>query len=149
MAVIQIQARRDTETLWSSTNPVLANGEFGYDTTNKILKIGDSTSTWLTLPTNNSRLSYRISTVSYTIQPYDDVIAFNNGACNVIGTLPNPVGIQGKVVNIKKNSSGGSLIIQCSTTTILIDDCGSLTIPSGVKNLSYSLISDNSGYRII
>ena len=35
---------------WESQNPVLAAGEFGYDTTNKIVKIGDGTTAWNALP---------------------------------------------------------------------------------------------------
>ena len=35
-----------TSTEWESQNPVLAAGEFGYDTTNKITKIGDGSTHW-------------------------------------------------------------------------------------------------------
>lgn len=35
---------------WESTNYVLAEGEFGYDTTNKITKMGDGTTAWNALP---------------------------------------------------------------------------------------------------
>jgi hypothetical protein len=44
-----IQVRRDTATNWETTNPVLAVGEIGFDTTNTQLKIGDGTSTWTQL----------------------------------------------------------------------------------------------------
>jgi hypothetical protein len=47
---IQIQHRRDTATNWSSTNPVLGQGELGYDLTNKIYKIGDGSTAWNSLP---------------------------------------------------------------------------------------------------
>lgn len=43
---VRIQLRRDTAANWSSTNPVLNNGEPGFDTTNKILKIGDGVTAW-------------------------------------------------------------------------------------------------------
>lgn len=42
----QIQVRRDTAANWESINPVLAEGEWGYDTTNKNCKIGDGTRKW-------------------------------------------------------------------------------------------------------
>lgn len=45
----QIQIRRDTSTNWASTNPVLANGEMGYDTTLKKIKVGDGTTAWASL----------------------------------------------------------------------------------------------------
>ena len=48
----QIQVRRGTATQWSNTNPVLASGEPGFDTTNSLLKVGDGTSTWSSLSSN-------------------------------------------------------------------------------------------------
>ena len=36
---------------WESQNPVLGAGVFGFDSTNKIIKAGDGTTTWKTLPT--------------------------------------------------------------------------------------------------
>jgi len=46
MTGIRIQMRRGTAAQWASVNPVLAAGEWGLDTTNKLVKIGDGTSTW-------------------------------------------------------------------------------------------------------
>lgn len=46
-----IKHRQATATTWESKNPVLAAGEFGYDTTNKITKIGDGSTHWLDLDT--------------------------------------------------------------------------------------------------
>ena len=45
-----IKHRQATAATWESKNPVLAAGEFGYDTTNKITKIGDGSTPWKTLP---------------------------------------------------------------------------------------------------
>lgn len=44
-----IQHRRDTESNWTSVNPVLLEGEIGYDTTNKKFKIGDGVTAWADL----------------------------------------------------------------------------------------------------
>lgn len=38
--------RRDTSSNWASNNPVLADGELGFDRTNVYLKIGDGTTAW-------------------------------------------------------------------------------------------------------
>lgn len=46
--------RRDTAANWTSTNPILAAGELGFDTTNKVLKIGDGTTAWNSLGAANS-----------------------------------------------------------------------------------------------
>lgn len=45
MSVV-IQHKRGTETEWSTANPVLAIAEIGYDTTNKLVKIGDGATHW-------------------------------------------------------------------------------------------------------
>jgi hypothetical protein len=42
----QIQMRRDTAANWTSVNPTLAAGEFGLDTTNNWIKIGDGSTAW-------------------------------------------------------------------------------------------------------
>lgn len=48
---VRFQLRRDNATAWASAlNPVLLAGEPGYDTTNKILKIGDGITKWSLLP---------------------------------------------------------------------------------------------------
>ena len=50
MAVVtQIQVRRGTASQWTSTNPTLAAGEFGYETDTGKLKIGNGTTAWASL----------------------------------------------------------------------------------------------------
>lgn len=44
-----IQLKRDTAANWTSVNPVLANGQPAYDTTNNVLKIGNGVATWSAL----------------------------------------------------------------------------------------------------
>lgn len=41
-----IQVRRDTAANWESRNPILKAGEFGFDTTSNIVKIGDGSTAW-------------------------------------------------------------------------------------------------------
>jgi len=47
MAVItQIQVRRGTAAQWTSTNPTLASGEFGFETDTGKIKIGNGSTAW-------------------------------------------------------------------------------------------------------
>jgi len=46
----RIQIRRDISTKWSVNNPILLEGEIGYETNTQFLKIGDGTTPWNTLP---------------------------------------------------------------------------------------------------
>src|SRR5271166_78869 len=48
-AITIIQLRRGTAAQWSSANPILAQGEEGYETDTSKMKIGDGTSTWASL----------------------------------------------------------------------------------------------------
>ena len=48
--VNQIQLRRDTAANWTSVNPVLAAGEIGFETNTRLMKAGDGTTAWATLP---------------------------------------------------------------------------------------------------
>jgi hypothetical protein len=45
----QIQLRRDTAASWTSTNPTLAQGEFGFETDTNKLKLGDGSTAWNSL----------------------------------------------------------------------------------------------------
>ena len=44
--ITNIKLRRGTDSDWENVNPVLDAGEPGFDTTHKILKIGDGTTPW-------------------------------------------------------------------------------------------------------
>ena len=47
--VTRIQVRRDTAINWSNVNPILASGEFGFETDTYSLKIGDGETSWNSL----------------------------------------------------------------------------------------------------
>lgn len=47
---VRIQFRRGDANAWATANPVLAQGELGYESTSKIIKFGDGQSTWSSLP---------------------------------------------------------------------------------------------------
>ena len=48
--VTQIQVRRGTASEWTSANPVLAAGELGFETNTGLLKGGNGTTAWNSLP---------------------------------------------------------------------------------------------------
>jgi hypothetical protein len=47
--VTQIQVRRGTAAEWTSANPTLASGEWGFETDTDKVKIGDGTTAWTSL----------------------------------------------------------------------------------------------------
>ena len=46
----RIQIRRGTDSEWSTSNPVLADGEIGYARDTKVFKVGDGSTAWNSLP---------------------------------------------------------------------------------------------------
>ena len=46
----KIQVRRDSAANWTSNDPVLDSGEFGYETDTGLFKIGNGSSAWSVLP---------------------------------------------------------------------------------------------------
>lgn len=47
--IVRIQVRRDTAVNWASSNPILASGEFGYETDTGKLKVGNGATMWNSL----------------------------------------------------------------------------------------------------
>ena len=47
---VRIQFRRGTSAEWSSVNPVLAEGELGFESDTKVIKFGDGITAWDSLP---------------------------------------------------------------------------------------------------
>jgi len=45
----RMQVRRDTAANWTSNNPVLNSGEWGFETDTELFKVGDGTTTWTSL----------------------------------------------------------------------------------------------------
>lgn len=46
----QIQIRNDVAATWTSVNPILAQGEFGYESDTQKIKVGDGATHWVSLP---------------------------------------------------------------------------------------------------
>lgn len=80
--------RRDTTANWLKYNPVLASGEFGYDTNEKKYKIGDGVSHWTDLEfaymgiitnENGNILKYKkVATEEYVTEHISDNIVFSS-----------------------------------------------------------------------
>lgn len=71
----RIQIRRDTASRWAVNNPVLLQGEMGYETDTTLLKIGDGTTVWndlgywngsLVIEADGVEVSQGISTINFT-----------------------------------------------------------------------------------
>lgn len=81
MAVVtQIQVRRGTASQWTSTNPVLAAGELGFESDTNKLKIGNGSSAW-------SSLSYIATGSTGTVTSVAAGTGLSGGTITSTGTL--------------------------------------------------------------
>jgi hypothetical protein len=99
----RIQFRRDTSTNWESNNPILLQGEFGYELDTGFAKIGDGSSTWdqltyfggtgptgpigLTGPTGATGVTGSIGVTGSTGPSVSSLAPGSSGATGTIGDL--------------------------------------------------------------
>ena len=146
MAVVtQIQVRRGTASQWTSANPTLAAGEWGYETDTNKVKIGDGTTAWTSLGyqgagdvtltgtqtlTNKTltdpkiNLAFDAETASYTavLANNSQVVTMDNASANTFSIPTNasvafPIGTQ---INVLQIGAGQTTIqaVTSGTTTI-------------------------------
>lgn len=97
----RMYCRDDTAANWSSNNPTLLSGEIGYDTTNRIFKVGDGATAWNSLNTGRL-LDPRINTIKDTNG--NTVLAFTP-----IASAVNYIGVQNNVAGaVPRFYAGGS-----------------------------------------
>lgn len=92
-----ITLRKGNSGQWLESDRILQTGEPGYDLSNKLLKIGDGTSNWTSLPYYGSGL-FSEANHSHTIS---NITNFNTG---VSGLLPNIIGSNYLISNFNANS---------------------------------------------
>lgn len=67
MLKARIQLKKDTSEAWRINNPVLLDGEAGYESDTNLMKIGDGIHRWLELDYTNSGATAIASTANYAI----------------------------------------------------------------------------------
>jgi len=116
MAVItQIQVRRGTAAQWTSANPTLASGEWGFESDTGKVKIGNGSSAW-------SALSY-VGTGEVTL--------------NGTETLTNKT-LTAPVINLGLNAQTGT------TYTFVLADNGKLVTASNASAQTYTIPLNSS-----
>ena len=67
MLKARIQLKKDTSEAWRINNPVLLDGEAGYESDTNLMKVGDGIHRWLKLDYTNSGATAIASTANYAI----------------------------------------------------------------------------------
>lgn len=119
--------RRDTAANWTSVNPVLASGEFGYETDTERLKIGDGSTAW-------SGLDYFPMNALQT--PYD------NSSSGLAAT-----NVKDAIDELASGSGGSAGILDPRVRTEFFDDFmgNAPTTSTGEPGASYSWSVINIG----
>ena len=141
--VTQIQVRRGTAAQWTSANPTLASGEWGFETDTGKVKIGDGSTAWNSEPyigggdvtltgvqtLTNKTLTAPIITIatnaqaaSYTLVLTDqsDLVEISNASANTLTVPPEssvafPVGT---TITILQTGVGQTTLTQGAGVTI-------------------------------
>lgn len=118
-----LQFRRGTAALWASANPVLAAGEFGFETDTKKGKVGDGTTAY-------NSLGYVIGTVAASTLT-GTALASNVLASSLtsVGALTSLAVTGNAVYHMSVNAQSGT-----AYTLALSDDGGILTMSNGSAN---------------
>ena len=67
MLKARIQLKKDTSEAWRINNPVLLDGEAGYESDTNLMKVGDGIHRWLELDYINSGATAIASTANYAL----------------------------------------------------------------------------------
>ena len=144
MAVVtQIQIRRGTAAQWTSANPTLASGEFGYETDTGKFKIGDGSTAWASLGykgagtvtsiTAGTGLSGGAITTSGTIA----IDTATTVDVSTAQTLTNKT-LTSPVINLSLNAQTGT------TYTFVLSDNGKLVTASNASAQTYTIPLNSS-----
>ena len=149
MAVVtQIQIRRGTAAQWTSANPTLASGEFGYETDTGKFKVGDGSTAWTSLTykasgtvtsiTAGTGLSGGAITTSGTIA-IDTATTVDVSTAQTLTnkTLTSPT-LNAPLINLSLNAQTGT------TYTFVLTDNGKLVTASNASAQTYSIPTNAS-----
>lgn len=157
-----IQVKRDTAANWASVDPVLADGQPGYDKTNNALRIGNGASAWsaLTAIGGGGGGSGTVTTVSVTTaNGFSGSVATATTTPAITITLQDATGAQsGKLTATDWNTfnskqPAGAYLTANQTITVTGDAAGSgttaitLTIPA--DTVTFGKIQNIATNRIL
>lgn len=106
---IQMQLRRDSSAQWTSVNPILAQGEMGFEINSGKVKVGDGVHTWNTLP----YLTSNLEVIAANLQSQINYIASNTDAAQLDSLTEIVANINARFGNVSSfiaNVSANSLV---------------------------------------
>jgi hypothetical protein len=128
MATPRYAIRNDTAANWTSANPTLGDGEWGYETDTGKLKIGDGATAWNSLGYTYANNTTTV-TSAYTVADNVDTVYVDASGGAVTVTLPALTGNIGRRITIRALDA---------TNTITIARAGSDTIANALTSVTLS-----------
>ena len=96
----RIQFRRDTSANWTTYNPVLMEGEVGYETDTKMRKIGDGTHNW-------NDLDYLAAeNITNDFGDNENAVLSQKSTSNILKLLGDSTGLYTGLIKVNKESPG-------------------------------------------
>lgn len=130
MPTYKIQQRTDTAANWTSGNPTLSAGEFGFESDTGLFKIGDGSTAWASFKYAGSILPMRSLSAAHTTVLHDaGKILFHPSADTTARTwtidsnanVPYPVGT---VLTFINQNAGGVITIAITSDTLRLAGAG-------------------------
>jgi len=169
-----IQTRRGTTAEWAAANPILAVGEYGYNTTTGQEKVGDGTSRWNDLPYTAPTLVHNHSAAEITsgtlapdrlpakVKSLNDVTTPSRISPLVMNASGNVVNGSGSVkVNVRAfgavsdGVTDDSVAVQAAIDSIKNTTGGTIVFPTGttlfnaVADGTYHIDFEGEGQRTV
>lgn len=156
---IQIQLRRDTAANWTSSNPVLAQGEIGVETNTGKIKVGNGSTAWNSLSYYNADISatapldYTNGTLSFTkTVPTGDIVGTTDTQTLTNKTLTAPrITTASNIADANGNelivfpSAVASAVNEITVSNAAASGTPSITASGGDTNISLNLASKGTG----
>jgi len=152
----RIQLRRDTTHNWNSVDPILADGEPGYDIVTNEIRIGDGSKNWSQLSGNTISGSGGVPTEIYNSVGSATVVSQGytwqfSGAAGVL-TLPRNNYLETSDANLKIGSQANVTIRSNASTvggthTWNFHKDGSLALPNALDQCNSQIYTTNGGYQ--
>ena len=122
----KLQIRRDTASNWTSANPTLSAGEFGFETDTYKLKIGDGSTAWTSLDYYDNQLAGGVDSAGI-------ISLLGNGSVQHIIPSGNELYDLGDSNSRFRDLYLSGSSIKLGTATITADSAGTLTLPAGTQ----------------
>lgn len=144
-----IQIRRDTAANWTSSNPILADGEMGYEKDTGKFKFGDAVTAWNSLAYTGKSILYYTDKTFFPVTGEADTLYIDKDAGvpyiwdSVLGDYKAIGG--GSSDKLQTHTSGATVTIADDTTWLIVNPATTIAAlnitmpnPAKIRNLKIS-----------